>query len=143
MERVGPLTVTCVRASTPAESDEYEKKKEAWRIASLKRVNVRVVLCLLSGRPLVIPPETLEQCDACVACWLPGTEGDGVADVLFGDAPFTGRLSFSWPKTNAQATLGARSGTRTRGQVPLFPLGFGEASTPISRNDTQGANVPL
>ena len=94
-------------------------------IASLKRVNVRVVLCLLSGRPLVIPPETLEQCDAFVACWLPGTEGDGVADVLFGDAPFTGRLSFSWPKTNAQATLGARSGTRTRGQVPLFPLGFG------------------
>ncbi len=41
----------------------------------------------------------LNQSDAFIAAFLPGTEGQGLADVLFGDQPFTGKLSFTWPRT--------------------------------------------
>ena len=57
---------------------------------------VPVVAVLVSGRPLVINQE-LAAADAMVAAWLPGSEGLGVAEVLFGDAPFEGRLPCSWP----------------------------------------------
>lgn len=88
---------------------------------------VRIVLVLLSGRPLVLRPDTLGALDALVAAWLPGTEGDGIADVLFGRTPFSGRLGFAWPRTNEQATRAARwrtAGRRGRDD-PLFALGFG------------------
>ena len=68
----------------------------------------------------------LHQLHALVACWLPGTEaGDGLCDVLFGRRPFTGQLSFSWPRTEQQATLAARSKAGGGKGGPLFPLGFG------------------
>jgi beta-glucosidase len=57
---------------------------------------IPVVVVLLSGRPLIIN-EVLDRADAFVAAWLPGSEGQGVTDVLFGDHPPTGRLSFTWP----------------------------------------------
>ena len=57
---------------------------------------VPVVTVMLSGRPLVTNLE-LESSAAFVAAWLPGSEGRGVADVLFGDHDFSGRLSFTWP----------------------------------------------
>jgi beta-glucosidase len=63
--------------------------------------------------------ELLPQVDALVAAWLPGTEGAGVADGLTGAAPFTGRLSYAWPRANAHLPLGPTGGD------PLFPLGFG------------------
>ena len=88
-------------------------------MAGLHRKGWRVVVVLLSGRPLVIPPATLGQMDALLAAWLPGTEGDGVADVLFGDHAPTGRLSFSWPRTMQQARC------EDRQTDPLYPLGFG------------------
>jgi len=50
---------------------------------------------VVSGRPIALG-EVFDEADAVVAAWLPGTEGDGVADVLFGDTKFTGKLSFSW-----------------------------------------------
>lgn len=68
-------------------------------LALLERVAARgkpVVGVFLSGRPLVVDAE-LGHCAAFVAAWLPGSEGGGVADVLFGDAPFHGRTSFTWP----------------------------------------------
>jgi beta-glucosidase len=70
----------------------------------LQRLNVHTVSVFISGRPLWVNPE-INASDAFVAAWLPGSEGEGIADVLFkaadGSAPFdfTGRLSFSWPLT--------------------------------------------
>jgi beta-glucosidase len=56
-----------------------------------------------------------------VAAWLPGTEGNGVADVLFGLEPFTGMLSYTWPRSIDQLPVGAGA----EGGEPLFPYGFG------------------
>ncbi len=56
----------------------------------------RLVLVVLSGRPLLLDT-VIDHCDAVVAAWLPGSEGDGIADVLTGAAPFTGRLPRNWP----------------------------------------------
>ncbi len=80
-----------------------------------------LVVVLVSGRPLVIT-EMVDNWDALVAAWLPGTEGQGVADVLFGVEPFTGKLPFTWPRTIEQVPLGALVDS---GEEPLFPFGFG------------------
>ncbi|NCP12965.1 MAG: glycoside hydrolase family 3 protein [Sphingomonadales bacterium] len=78
---------------------------------------IPTVAVFLSGRPMWVNRE-LNAADAFIAAWLPGSEGAGVADVLFGARPATGRLSFSWP---AQC-----DGTPVNGpQGALFPLGFG------------------
>ena len=79
----------------------------------------KLVCVLLCGRPLVLPPPLLAKLDALVVAWLPGTEGAGVADLLFGETPFEGRLSFSWPRDNAQARREARE------KDPLYRRGFG------------------
>jgi beta-glucosidase len=65
--------------------------------------------------------DVLDEADAVVAAWLPGTEGAGVADVLFGDYPPTGKLSVSWPRSVEQVPI-------NRGDAeyePLFEFGFG------------------
>ena len=77
------------------------------------------VVILISGRPLIINTQ-LSQSAAIVAAWLPGTEGAGMTDVLFGDAPFTGTLPVTWPSTLSQEPINAGDG-----QVGLFPFGFG------------------
>jgi beta-glucosidase len=78
---------------------------------------IPTVAVFLSGRPLWMNRE-INAADAFVAAWLPGSEGAGVADVLFGKQPATGRLSFSWP---AQC-----DGTPVNGgKGALFPLGYG------------------
>ncbi len=59
--------------------------------ANAKKAGVPVVVVLLSGRPLILG-DVLDRADALVAAWLPGTEGQGVADVLFGDYKPTGKL---------------------------------------------------
>ncbi|AUX27290.1 1,4-beta-D-glucan glucohydrolase [Sorangium cellulosum] len=82
-----------------------------------------IVTVFLSGRPLYVNKE-LNLSDAFVAAWLPGTEGGGVADVLFGDEEFQGKLSFSWPASDCQTTV-----NRGDGQKPLFPYGFGLKTT--------------
>jgi beta-glucosidase len=76
---------------------------------------------VVSGRPMVIPPSLLRQVDALVASWLPGSEGAGVSDVLFGRRPFTGRLPVSWPRSVAQEPINVGD----RGYDPLYPFGFG------------------
>lgn len=81
----------------------------------------RVVLVLYSGRPLLLNA-VLDQCDAVVAAWLPGTEAQGLADVLCGDAPFTGKLSFNWPRSMAQVP---RSALQASSDGPLWPVGYG------------------
>lgn len=81
---------------------------------------VPLVLVLVSGRPLVITDE-LPSLDAVAAAWLPGSEGAGVADVLFGRVPSTGRLPFSWPRSDDQLPLNVGAPDYD----PLFPFGFG------------------
>jgi beta-glucosidase len=100
-------------------------------LALLKRLqqsHIPVVAVFLAGRPRGITPE-IEASNAFVVAWLPGTEGNGIADVLFRkktgevDFDFTGKLSFSWPRGDANS--GARGGERD--DPPLFPFGFGLA----------------
>jgi beta-glucosidase len=79
-----------------------------------------VVAIIVSGRPVLIADQ-LANADAWIAAWLPGTEGDGVAEVLFGDYNFTGKLGHSWPRTNDQANMNKDDA----GFAPLFPYGHG------------------
>ena len=79
-----------------------------------------VVVVLLSGRPLILG-SVLERASVVVAAWLPGTEGAGVADVLFGDFAPRGKLSHSWPRTMADIPLNGGDARYS----PLFPFGFG------------------
>lgn len=65
-------------------------------LAQARGKNVPVILVLLSGRPITIA-DYVDQFDAVVAAWLPGTQGDGVADVLLGEYDFTGTLTYTWP----------------------------------------------
>jgi beta-glucosidase len=76
---------------------------------------------VVSGRPMILPPDLLDEADAVVASWLPGSEGEGVADVLFGRRPFTGRLSVSWPRTVAQEPINVGDADYD----PLYPYGWG------------------
>jgi beta-glucosidase len=89
-------------------------------VRNLKAAGVPVAVVVVSGRPLVLG-SVLEQADAVVAAWLPGTEGDGVADVLFGDYRPTGKLSYSWPRASAQLSIHKGD----TGYDPLFPFGYG------------------
>ncbi|WP_313958513.1 glycoside hydrolase family 3 protein [Novosphingobium sp. 9] len=96
-------------------------KKALALLKSLKAKGIPTVSVFLSGRPLWVNPE-LNQSDAFVAAWFPGSEGEGVADVLIGGkTDFHGTLSFSWPKTAAQFVLNKGMA----GYDPLFPLGYG------------------
>ena len=90
---------------------------EAGMLERLYEYDVPVVVIVLSGRPLLMT-EHIDKSDAVIAAWLPGTEGDGIADIVFGDYSPSGRLSFSWPKD--QSFFTERNDSNT-----LFPLGFG------------------
>ncbi|MBN2344596.1 MAG: glycoside hydrolase family 3 C-terminal domain-containing protein [Deltaproteobacteria bacterium] len=97
-------------------------------VANMKKANIPFVVILFSGRPMIVN-EQLESADAFVAAWLPGTEGDGMTDVLFGDAPFSGTLSHSWPKEVSQLPLNQGDSEYD----PLFPLGFGLTTAPVGK----------
>jgi beta-glucosidase len=89
-------------------------------VESLKRAGIPVAVILISGRPMIIN-DVLEQSDAFIAAWLPGTEGQGVADVLFGDYAPTGKLSYTWPRSTEQLPINAGDSVYD----PLFALGYG------------------
>jgi beta-glucosidase len=100
---------------------------ESLLIADMREQSRTVIVILLSGRPRVIT-EQLPLADAWIAAWLPGTEGGGIADVLFGDYPFTGKLPYSWPRSNDQLPTNTNNiGDKTGCEAPLFPLGYGLA----------------
>ena len=82
--------------------------------------SVKCVVVIISGRPIVIEPY-LSSIDALVAAWLPGTEGQGIADVLFGDYGSTGKLPRTWFRTVDQLPMNYGDPDYD----PLFPLGFG------------------
>ncbi|KAG6763147.1 hypothetical protein POTOM_033683 [Populus tomentosa] len=89
--------------------------------------NVKCVVVTVSGRPVVIEPYE-PQIDALVAAWLPGTEGQGVADVLFGDYGFTGKLPRTWFKTVDQLPMNVGDSHYD----PLFPYDFGLTTKPVN-----------
>ena len=91
-------------------------------IANIKKTGIPVAVLLISGRPMIID-KALPLADAFMAAFLPGTEGKGVADVLFGDYKPTGKLSFSWPKSMDQLPLNT-NGPKVS-YDPLFPFGDG------------------
>lgn len=107
---------------------EYQrgKKTDLALLQSLKAKGIAVVSVFLSGRPLWVNPE-LNASDAFIAAWLPGTEGAGIADVIFSQQngqinhDFTGKLSFSWPKTPDQSMVNRHD----EHYAPLLPYGFG------------------
>ena len=89
----------------------------------LKRVkekNLPYLIILVSGRPLLIEDE-IKDSDAFIAVWLPGTEGAGIADVIFGDHAPTGKLSMSWPRSIDQLPINIGDKIYN----PLFPFGYG------------------
>lgn len=94
-------------------------ESDAALIAKAKASGAPVVTVILSGRPLILGP-VLDTTDALVAAWLPGTEGQGVADVLFGDHKITGKLPRNWPRDVSQLT-----GNSVTMENPQFARGFG------------------
>jgi beta-glucosidase len=103
--------------------DRSDLSLEADDVAAIERVartGTPTVVVLVSGRPLILN-DALAAADALLAAWLPGSEGQGVADVLFGDYRPTGKLSHSWPRSLSQIPI-------NRGDAsydPLFPYGYG------------------
>jgi beta-glucosidase len=89
-------------------------------IVKMKELKIPIVVILLSGRPLIVS-DILEKADALIAAWLPGTEGGGVADVLFGDFKPTGKLSFTWPRNMNQIPINVGDANYD----PLFKFGYG------------------
>lgn len=89
-------------------------------IRSVKKAGIPTVVVLISGRPMILG-DGLDQADAFIAAWLPGTEGQGISDILFGDYKPTGKLSFTWPRSMTQLPI-------NKGDTdydPLFPFGYG------------------
>ncbi|KAH6793698.1 Glycosyl hydrolase family protein [Perilla frutescens var. hirtella] len=87
--------------------------------------SVRCVVVLVTGRPVVIEPY-LGEIDALVAAWLPGTEGQGIADILFGEYGFTGKLARTWFKNVDQLPMNVGDPHYD----PLFPFGYGLTTSP-------------
>ncbi|VVA36031.1 PREDICTED: beta-glucosidase [Prunus dulcis] len=88
---------------------------------------VKCAVIVVSGRPVVIEPY-LSSMDALVAAWLPGTEGQGVADVLYGDYGFTGKLPRTWFRRVDQLPMNFGE----KNYDPLFPFGFGLTTQPVN-----------
>ena len=83
-------------------------------------LNKPVVVIMLSGRPMIINKE-IDKWNSFVAAWLPGSQGEGIADVLFGDYNFTGKLSVTWPLNMEQIPINIGD----KEYKPLFPYGMG------------------
>jgi beta-glucosidase len=97
----------------------YNISYHANQINTWKESGKKVVVVFITGRPLPVT-EIIEAADAFVVAWLPGSEGAGVADVLFGDVKPTGKLPHTWPKTLDQIPINDGDG-----KEGLFPYGFG------------------
>ncbi|WP_233604288.1 glycoside hydrolase family 3 protein [Micromonospora sp. HM5-17] len=115
----GPECTWC----TPPQHEEKSLSLQPGDRAVIDKVCREIETCvvlIVSGRPQVLTDQ-LDIMDALVASWLPGSEGAGVADVLFGRRPFTGRLPMSWPRSEAQVPINVGD----RDYHPLFPYGYG------------------
>jgi beta-glucosidase len=98
-------------------------KTDLTMLANMRAGCDNLVVVLLSGRPVIVTP-WLEEWDALVAAWLPGTEGGGVADVLFGEVAFSGKLPYTWPSAVDQLPFDFDNLDIGDPGV-LFPFGYG------------------
>jgi beta-glucosidase len=89
-------------------------------LVNVKNANIPTVVILVSGRPMIIS-NILDKPDAILAAWLPGTEGEGVSDVIFGDYKPVGKLTHSWPKDMSQIPVNYGD----QNYDPLFPYKYG------------------
>ncbi|XP_054799735.1 uncharacterized protein LOC129304117 [Prosopis cineraria] len=109
-------------AESPGDNSELVIPLNGPHIISSVADKFPTLVILMSGRPLVLEPWLLEKIDALVAAWLPGTEGQGITDVIFGDHDFKGQLPVTWFRRVEdldQPNYGVKM------HDPLFPLGFG------------------
>ena len=90
-------------------------------LAQKNRQDIPVIGIIIAGRPVNIT-EYMDIFDAVIMAWLPGTEGEGVADVLFGDFDFTGKLNFTWMKNPEDMDEKFKEGNEDK---ILFVRGFG------------------
>jgi beta-glucosidase len=90
-------------------------------VDSVCAATTRCAVVIVSGRPLILDPAQLGRMDALVEAWLPGSEGIGVADPLFGTQPYTGKLPVTWPRSLAQEPINVGDSDYD----PLFPYGYG------------------
>jgi len=95
-------------------------KEDLELISKIRAKGIPLIVILISGRPMIIT-NIIEDCDAFIAAWLPGTEGDGIADVIFGDYKPSGKLSHSWPRSMSQIPINIGDNNYN----PLFPYGYG------------------
>jgi len=100
-------------------SESHQKYVNAYA-----NTKTKVIVVLISGRPLVVTDQ-IQQADAFIAAWLPGSEGDGVAEVLFGDYNFKGKLPHSWPKSLDDFKGKYGPNFWDDSIKPLFPFGHG------------------
>jgi beta-glucosidase len=89
-------------------------------VKAMKQAGLPTVVVLIAGRPMILDP-LLPYADAIVVAWLPGSEGTGITDILFGDAKPSGRLPHSWPRSMAQIPINVGDATYD----PLYPYGYG------------------
>ncbi|KAL1222049.1 Beta-D-xylosidase 4 [Cardamine amara subsp. amara] len=108
-------------AETMGDSLELKIPLNGNDIVTAVAEKIPTLAILFSGRPMVLEPPVLEKTEALVAAWLPGSEGQGMADAIFGDYDFEGKLPVSWFKSADQLPLTAD----VNSYDPLFPLGFG------------------
>jgi beta-glucosidase len=103
-------------------------------LAAIERIRDRshkLIVIVISGRPLIIS-DTLPLADALIAAWLPGTEGQGVADVLFGGYEFSGTLPYTWPRSMDQLPFDFANLPTSGCDAPLYPFGYGLKTTDAS-----------
>ncbi len=100
-------------------SEDHQKYIDAYAHGK-----TQLIVILISGRPLVVTDQ-IHQSDAFIAAWLPGSEGDGIAEVLFGESNFKGKLPHSWPKSVADFTGKYGPNFWDDAIEPLFLLGHG------------------
>ena len=93
-------------------------------IETYSKRGIKTVVVLISGRPLVTTKQ-IHKSDAFVAAWLPGSEGDGIAEVLYGDYDFKGKLPHSWPKSEDDYNGKYGPNLWDSSIEPLYPFGYG------------------
>jgi beta-glucosidase len=98
----------------------YLSDEDKQTIANVQALGIPYTVVLITGRPLIVTQE-IEESNAFLVAWLPGTEGNGVSDVLFGDVAPSGKLSFSWPKSMDNVPVNFDD----KEYNPLFKLGYG------------------
>lgn len=123
---------------------QYPEKSDLALLKKLRNQNIPTVAIFITGRPLWVNKE-LNQSNAFVVAWLPGSEGQGIADVIFKTPDnkihydFVGKLPFSWPGEVNQLTLNVGD----KDYSPLFPFGFGLRYKQASSEVTATVNFPL